>query len=133
MIIYLGAPNTYGKYYGDSGNNKAYPEYNTTRVLTSLTNLAINHNVDSQISTKTIKKLRKESEIRCEEVTQFPNCSSLCLFDIHLDPCETVDVSSAFPEVSYSKNLHFKYINKFKNTQSANIINRIKYSLYYRW
>ncbi|XP_033228772.1 arylsulfatase J-like isoform X2 [Belonocnema kinseyi] len=97
--IVKGAPELYGNYYGDSGNSESYPKYNTTTVLNSLTNLAINENLFSQLSSRTLIKLRTLSEVRCKKFTQFSNCSELCLFNTYIDPCETVDLSSKYPNM----------------------------------
>lgn len=95
--IVKGASDQYSKYYGDSGNNDSYPEYNITRVLNSEANLAIHNVQDERISSKIVKNLRNLSRIQCEEFSHFPNCSNLCLFNIYNDPCETKDISRSNP------------------------------------
>ncbi|XP_033208875.1 arylsulfatase B-like [Belonocnema kinseyi] len=97
--IVIQAPELNGNYYGESGNNELYPKYNITRVLNSLTNLAINENDIFPLSSKTVKVLRSVSELSCKELTQFANCSQLCLFNIQIDPCETLDLSSKYPNI----------------------------------
>lgn len=96
----------YGDYYGYSGTDESYPEYNTSSVLQSLAGSAIAAISKTKLATKDIVKLRDEARVVCKNVIVYPKCLDKCLFDVYSDPCETTDLSFAYPEVR--KNVAWK-------------------------
>ncbi|XP_015608401.1 arylsulfatase B [Cephus cinctus] len=97
-----GAADLYGNYYGDTGNNNSYPEYNITEILESDAGLAITSIGNSLLTETKILNLRSASIVRCNNFTDFANCSDTCLFNLQNDPCETTDVSADYPEIFIS-------------------------------
>lgn len=94
-----GAQLEYGDYYGDSGTNQSYSEYNVSSVLQSSTGSAIAGISESALSVQKIINLREESRVICKNFTNYPKCLDRCLFNVYSDPCETTDLSSAYPKV----------------------------------
>ncbi|CAD1471204.1 unnamed protein product, partial [Heterotrigona itama] len=94
-----GAKLEYGDYYGDSGMNKSYPEYNVTNVLHSFAGSAISNISQVTLNTNYIIKLRKAATVVCQNFANYPKCLEKCLFDIYNDPCETTDLSLQHPDI----------------------------------
>lgn len=102
----------YGDYYGYSGTDESYPEYNTSSVLQSLAGSAIAAISKTKLATKDIVKLRDEARVVCKNVIVYPKCLDKCLFDVYSDPCETTDLSFAYPEVVEELNNYINDYNK---------------------
>ncbi|XP_017882995.2 uncharacterized protein LOC108626689 [Ceratina calcarata] len=94
-----GATALYGDYYGDSGADKSYPEYNISSILHSPTGSAIASISNYKLDANKISQLRKKAMVVCKNFTSYPKCFDKCLFDIYTDPCETTDLSSKYPYI----------------------------------
>ncbi|XP_076234561.1 arylsulfatase B [Calliopsis andreniformis] len=94
-----GAKLEYGDYYGDSGTDKSYPEYNASSVLQSLASSAITEISKLSLDAQKIHSLREQARVICQQITSYPKCLDRCLFDVYSDPCETNDLSSIYPEI----------------------------------
>ncbi|XP_043521229.1 arylsulfatase B-like, partial [Frieseomelitta varia] len=88
-----------GDYYGDSGTNKLYPEYNVTNVLRSFAGSAISNISQVTLNTNYVIELREAATVVCQNFSRYPTCLEKCLFDIYNDPCETTDVSLQYPNI----------------------------------
>ncbi|EFN89886.1 arylsulfatase B [Harpegnathos saltator] len=89
----------YTKYYGSTGKDPSYCEYNVTNVLASPVASAIADISRSSLDIDKIKQLREKSRVVCR-VSRFSRCTKrTCLFDIKKDPCETTNVSSKYPKI----------------------------------
>ncbi|XP_076623890.1 arylsulfatase B [Colletes latitarsis] len=107
-----GAKLQYGDYYGDSGVNEFYPEYNASNVLQSLAGSAITDISKSTLKIEKIIELRKEATVICTNFTSHPKCLDRCLFDVYNDPCETTDLSFAYPKIVDELRLYIEEYNK---------------------
>ena len=107
-----GAQLEYGAYYGDSGTNQSYPEYNVSTVLQSSTGSAIARISESALSVQKIINLREESRVICKNFTDYPKCLDRCLFNVYSDPCETTDLSSAYPKIVDELSRYIEEYNK---------------------
>ncbi|XP_031833935.1 arylsulfatase B isoform X2 [Nomia melanderi] len=105
-----GASPQYNDYYGDSGTDKSYPEYNVSSVLTSLAGSAIDKISKSTLKVKDVVELREKARVTCENVTKYPKCFDRCLFNVYKDPCESIDLSLTHPKVVIELN---NYIGKY--------------------
>lgn len=84
-------------YYGDDGRGAENPEYDVGSILQSATNEAIRKLSDKPVlEEKTILKIREDLNLEQFNSTikdrSKLDCSKLCLFDIFVDPCETVNI-----------------------------------------
>lgn len=98
-MIIAGASPQYNGYYGDSGTDKSYPEYNVSNVLTSLAGSAIDKISKSTLKVKDVIELREKARVMCQNVTEYPKCFDRCLFNVYRDPCESTDLSSTHRKV----------------------------------
>lgn len=89
----------YGDYYGDTGTSDSYPKYNVSNSLGSLAGSAIASTANLALNPEQATKLRKEATVVCN-VTTYPKCLEMCLFDVYNDPCETTDLSDERVDVS---------------------------------
>ncbi|XP_076749580.1 arylsulfatase I [Xylocopa sonorina] len=89
-----GAEPLYNGYYGDSGTNNSYPEYNVSSVFHSPAGVAIADISDHPLSVNDVIKLREDAKVLCNNVMSNSNCTDKCLFDVYDDPCETMDLSA---------------------------------------
>lgn len=86
-------------YYGES--ESASPPYEIQEALSSPAGLAIaGLRGFRRPGLKRIRRLREKSTLRCSRTMDYTNCTTRCLFDLTLDPCETRDLSAQHPEVS---------------------------------
>ncbi|CAL7948728.1 unnamed protein product [Xylocopa violacea] len=88
-----GAKPLHNGYYGDSGMNNSYPEYNVSSVFRSPAGAAIADISDHPLRVNDVIRLREGAKVLCNNVTSYSKCENECLFDIHDDPCETTDLS----------------------------------------
>ncbi|KAJ8688034.1 hypothetical protein QAD02_023829 [Eretmocerus hayati] len=103
---------SFGKHYGKRGQEYS-PSYNVTSVLESQTAKAIDSLKQHLLpGDDAITRLRKETEIKCEEKLEHPDCPDGCLFNIFEDPCETTNIKDKHPEVVDSLK---KYISGHKS------------------
>ncbi|XP_067205904.1 arylsulfatase B-like isoform X2 [Linepithema humile] len=90
----------YQKFYGNSGNNASYLEYNVTNVLVSQAASVIANISTISLKANKIIKLRNEATVICKNFANFSNCTNrTCLFNVYKDPCEITDLSFKYPEV----------------------------------
>lgn len=107
LLLCTGAKIFYGDYYGDSGMDKTYPEYNVQNALNSSAGSAIASITNDKINVAgTAELLRKYARVVCSNFTSYPKCSDSCLFDVYDDPCETTDLSSKYPQVGRNNNYY---------------------------
>ncbi|CAK9822218.1 Arylsulfatase B [Anthophora retusa] len=107
-----GAKQLYGGYYGDTGMNESYPQYNVSSVLHSPAGSAIASMSNLTLNVNDIIQLREGARVSCNHTTVYPNCSVTCLFDIYNDPCETTDLSLKHPEIVSRLNNYIAGYNK---------------------
>ncbi|XP_015114107.1 arylsulfatase B [Diachasma alloeum] len=100
-LLKKGAMPYYDGYYGDNvddGDSSA-PSYNLDAVMASPSSQAILETTGAIVDPSSILDLRAQEKIDCKPPAEFANCSGTCLFDLEIDPCETTDVSSQYPDV----------------------------------
>ncbi|XP_033227923.1 arylsulfatase B-like [Belonocnema kinseyi] len=92
----------YSKYYGDLGHCRRCPAYNLTSIILSLSNQAINTVSNVKLTLTKIPKLRSMSHVRCRNLAKFIAPVGTSLFDIFNDPCESINVYSKYPEITWN-------------------------------
>ncbi|XP_014214434.1 arylsulfatase B-like [Copidosoma floridanum] len=103
-------------YYGDAGNDITYPVYNAGEALRSPAGLAIKKlSSFAGLNPEKAQVLRERATVRCSRPRTQLDCSTLCLFDIEDDPCETTDLSPRQPEIV--KQLE-EFIDEYKKVMS---------------
>nr|UNO37555.1 sulf3 [Psylliodes affinis] len=105
----------YNKYYGESGRNSENPPYDTSSILSSLTNIAIQKLKGTKsLDSRKVIQLRKEVTLdscRPKNSTDTFLCNDLCLFDVYSDPCETTNLVKHSDKQKIVKNLKEKLDN----------------------
>lgn len=114
----------YNGYYGDNvdDNDPSAPAYDVDAVISSPASQAIADTTGIIMTPKKILQLRSNSMIVCKSFNKYANCSSRCLFDLRVDPCETTDISEQHPEVSrlsinlFSSSLLYYFLLQHNNS-----------------
>ncbi|XP_046733770.1 arylsulfatase B-like [Diprion similis] len=101
----------YPEFYGDSGDGDDYPPYCAASVISSAAGQAISQISESVATPQQIISLRSQAKISCPPFQRYVNCTNRCLFDLSVDPCETVDLSEQNPT---KVEIMEKYMEKYE-------------------
>jgi hypothetical protein len=120
----------YDGFYGEDGRGSPNPLYNYTGVITSPVSKAIIAlNVNSSAAELQIEKIagiRLNATVVCKESGRHyiggPYCHSYCLFDLEVDPCETNNLISMYPNVTDSL---MQKLQQFKKEMVPDLAKRI--------
>ncbi|XP_046466733.1 arylsulfatase B [Neodiprion pinetum] len=114
----------YTDFYGDIGDGDNYPPYSAASVVSSAAGQAISQISESVATPQQIISLRLKTKISCPPFQEYVNCTSRCLFDLSVDPCETVNLSEQHPKIV---ELMESYIEKYQDVlvqQSSGLYDR---------